>query len=368
LFNARGDVVRLTGANGVVTKRYRYDAFGNEVNPDERDANVWRYTGEYFDKETGTVYLRFRNYNPRIGRFLSVDPLFKSNNQASFNVYTVRQTTNLYAYVANNPIRFVDPWGLRLREFTEAHGGTISWDAKTRTATATINGQRASFTDGVNGIYIDKSGTMQISLAAFNRVFGFAINASSSTAHTSPGSSSTSNGNRVIGIGTANTTSSSTTIQGSGTAVSVSYTQSNTIINAPPAHINLQGGFLTEHTRDQGMPSSRARSSLQGGVDVNVFGVTAQVSGNLGGSLGLSGGLGWRDSSASLSGSIEPPFTVTIGVSVENTSVINGNSQAVNASGYSVSFDIPKAVADYWYLFLIPVAPAPRPLVPAFSR
>lgn len=39
-------------------------------NPDPNDSNVFRYCGEYFDKETGTYYLRARYYDPAIGRFI----------------------------------------------------------------------------------------------------------------------------------------------------------------------------------------------------------------------------------------------------------------------------------------------------------
>ncbi|MBE6848935.1 MAG: hypothetical protein E7502_03400 [Ruminococcus sp.] len=56
--NAHGDVVNLTDADGAVTKTYHYDAFGVELDPTTGDVNVFRYCGEYFDTETGTVYLR----------------------------------------------------------------------------------------------------------------------------------------------------------------------------------------------------------------------------------------------------------------------------------------------------------------------
>ena len=60
LFNARGDVVQLTNSNGVVTRTYTYDAFGNELDYDENDPNPFRFAGEYWDRETGTYYLRAR--------------------------------------------------------------------------------------------------------------------------------------------------------------------------------------------------------------------------------------------------------------------------------------------------------------------
>jgi RHS repeat-associated protein len=98
-FNGHGDTVRLVNSDGNISKRYDYDSFGVEVNPDEDDTNPWRYAGEYCDIETNTYYLRARIYNPSNGRFLSEDP--------------IRHGLNWYTYVSNNPIRFIDPWGLR---------------------------------------------------------------------------------------------------------------------------------------------------------------------------------------------------------------------------------------------------------------
>ncbi len=47
-----GNVVQLTDESGAVTKTYEYDSFGNEVKPDGKDDNPFRYCGEYYDKET----------------------------------------------------------------------------------------------------------------------------------------------------------------------------------------------------------------------------------------------------------------------------------------------------------------------------
>lgn len=101
--NAHGDVVNLTNANGEVTKTYKYDAFGVEKNIDENDTNAFRYCGEYYDKETATVYLRARNYNPGTGRFISRDSyLGRRSDPLSLNLYT---------YCRNNPLRYIDPSG-----------------------------------------------------------------------------------------------------------------------------------------------------------------------------------------------------------------------------------------------------------------
>ena len=72
-FNAHGDVTQRYDVNCNLLKDYRYDAFGNELNPEKLDSNPFRYCGEYFDKETGEIYLRARYYNPATGRFGAED-------------------------------------------------------------------------------------------------------------------------------------------------------------------------------------------------------------------------------------------------------------------------------------------------------
>ena len=107
LYNGHGDTVQLTSTTGSSIKVYDYDAFGNEKNPDPNDTNLFRYCGEYFDKETGTIYLRARYYDPTIGRFICEDPIGSG--------------LNWYTYCGNNPIMFIDPSGL---EYIVVSGGT----------------------------------------------------------------------------------------------------------------------------------------------------------------------------------------------------------------------------------------------------
>ena len=68
-----------------------------------------KYTGQIWDKESDLYYYNARYYNPRIGRFVSVDPVVV-NMPMQFVMDT--QQMNGYAYVGNNPVRFVDLWGL----------------------------------------------------------------------------------------------------------------------------------------------------------------------------------------------------------------------------------------------------------------
>lgn len=101
--NAHGDVVNLTDATGAITKSYTYDAFGVEKNIDDSDTNAFRYCGEYYDSESGTIYLRARYYDPSTGRFISRDSYAGKNSDPL--------SLNLYTYCHNNPIFYADPKG-----------------------------------------------------------------------------------------------------------------------------------------------------------------------------------------------------------------------------------------------------------------
>ncbi|WP_083878393.1 RHS repeat-associated core domain-containing protein [Acetivibrio cellulolyticus] len=103
MFNGHGDVEQLTDTSGGVIKGYDYDEFGNERNIDANDANPFRYCGEYYDKETGTIYLRARYYNPATGRFITEDSYWGEDIDPL--------SLNLYTYTENNPICYLDPSG-----------------------------------------------------------------------------------------------------------------------------------------------------------------------------------------------------------------------------------------------------------------
>ena len=106
LHDAHGNVTQLTNQYGSVTTSYIYDAFGNQLNTgngSEDDDNPFRYCGEYFDEETGTYYLRARNYVPDLGRFTQWD---------SYNGdLTIPASLNHYVYCYSDPIGYVDPMG-----------------------------------------------------------------------------------------------------------------------------------------------------------------------------------------------------------------------------------------------------------------
>ena len=73
------------------------------------------FTGQEYDKETGLYYFGDRYYEPRVGSFLNPDQF--SLDAEALAASGLRQVMggsaplNLYAYAANNPLRYNDPRG-----------------------------------------------------------------------------------------------------------------------------------------------------------------------------------------------------------------------------------------------------------------
>ena len=114
--DANWRVVMLTDEDGFVAERYRYTAYGEpEIYSGYDDqaggelghpmltsriGNPFMHQGLFRDGDTRTYQNRFRQYNPRLGRFMQRDP---EEYAASMN---------LMEYAASSPGHYVDPRGL----------------------------------------------------------------------------------------------------------------------------------------------------------------------------------------------------------------------------------------------------------------
>jgi len=91
----------LTDDAGSVVWKADYEPFGMALEHNSSSVvNQFRFTGQYYDQETELHYNYFRFYDPKTGRYLTPDPIGLFGG------------INLYSYVQNNPINFIDPYGL----------------------------------------------------------------------------------------------------------------------------------------------------------------------------------------------------------------------------------------------------------------
>jgi RHS repeat-associated protein len=124
---------------------------------DWADARLVKNVEDAANTLDGMYYLRARYYNPANSRMLSEDP--------------DRSGLNWHTYCNNNPIIYVDPWGLAevaARAYAEGKGATVTWTGNVTkngvtyaNATVSYNGKKISITGEL------KNGSLMIDQSAF---------------------------------------------------------------------------------------------------------------------------------------------------------------------------------------------------------
>jgi RHS repeat-associated protein len=95
-------LVQMDSVSGAIVKR-RAMPFGGPRSAVTGWTGDRHFLGKQTDESTGTIHLGAREYDPSMGRFLSVDPIMDLNDP---------QQMNAYGYANNNPVTFADPTGL----------------------------------------------------------------------------------------------------------------------------------------------------------------------------------------------------------------------------------------------------------------
>ena len=93
-----GSTRSVTDNHGVQESYYDYDIFGSPITGNYTTGSDYGYLGKPYDSITGLYNYGYRDYSPQTVRFTTVDP--------------IRDGTNWFAYVNNDPVNYVDLWGL----------------------------------------------------------------------------------------------------------------------------------------------------------------------------------------------------------------------------------------------------------------
>ena len=108
-YDATGNTVAMTDGSQAVVNRYAYTPYGQIVGKAETPGltQPFQYVGQsgVMAEPNGFYYMRARYYDPKVGRFLSEDPIGFDGGDV-----------NLYAYVGGNPVMGIDPFGLAYRQ------------------------------------------------------------------------------------------------------------------------------------------------------------------------------------------------------------------------------------------------------------
>ncbi len=108
-----GSVRLVVNTNdGTVAQRLDYDEFGQIIRNTAPGFQPFGYAGGLYEEQTGLVRFGARDYDPATGRWTAKDPIGFAGGY-----------TNLYEYVDNDPINFIDPTGLQ--RWGQIAGGSL---------------------------------------------------------------------------------------------------------------------------------------------------------------------------------------------------------------------------------------------------
>ncbi|MCP4263332.1 MAG: hypothetical protein GY774_38375, partial [Planctomycetes bacterium] len=103
IYDQVGTLRLIVDSAGSITKRIDYDSFGNIISDSNSSFEVpFGFGGGLHDRDTGLVRFGARDFDPTIGRWTAKDPIDFAGGDV-----------NLYGYVQNNPVNWIDPRGLQ---------------------------------------------------------------------------------------------------------------------------------------------------------------------------------------------------------------------------------------------------------------
>lgn len=101
----------VRASDGVVVQRIEYSTWGEVLQDTNPGFQPYGFAGGLYDRDTRLTQFESREYSAEVGRWFSKDPILFNGGDA-----------NLYAYVGNDPVNFIDPSGLTKEDLYIALG------------------------------------------------------------------------------------------------------------------------------------------------------------------------------------------------------------------------------------------------------
>jgi len=122
-YDANGNITEYLDTNGVIVAHYEYDPFGNIIIESGSLANTFthRFSTKPWCEVTRLSEYEYRKYSPRLGRWLSRDPIGEESfhNQRHYgkssqtSPYLIHHSlAPVYVFLQNSPVQYFDMLGL----------------------------------------------------------------------------------------------------------------------------------------------------------------------------------------------------------------------------------------------------------------
>jgi RHS repeat-associated protein len=118
-YDGLGSTVAITDSTAQIVNAYAYSPYGF-VGSQETIENSFQYVGRFgvMAEGNGLYFMRARYYDPEVGRFINKDPIGYAWGDV-----------NLYEYVGNNPVKWIDSLGLQTLSPKPAYNSGNFWHA-----------------------------------------------------------------------------------------------------------------------------------------------------------------------------------------------------------------------------------------------
>ena len=107
-YDGNGNICAYANTTGALAAEYEYSPFGKPAASGAKAADLpFQFSTQYYDKETGTLHYKYREYDLDIMRWTTQDPIGEDGGK------------NLYGFVLNNPVKYFDLYGLAALKATQ---------------------------------------------------------------------------------------------------------------------------------------------------------------------------------------------------------------------------------------------------------